>query len=127
MVIASMATIIAGFEISIDSPFTIGESAVINCTTKITVDNLLWFDQDKNITLANSSSSTMVTLEFNPVNDSVHDKTFTCRAKQTSGMLEKHVRVNVSGKASFNCLCSLINYYLFTGLFCAHSSIRSIH
>ena len=110
MVIASMATIIiAGLEISIDSLFTIGETAVINCTTKITVDNLLWLNQDKNITLANSSSSTMVTLEFNPVNDSVHDKIFTCRAEQTSGMVEKHVKVNVSGKASFNCLCSLIN------------------
>ena len=91
---------VVGLEISNDSTFIIGESAVINCTSEIVVEKLLWLDQKENI-LANSSSSTMATLEFNPVNDSIHGKTFTCRATQNMGMVEKYIKVNVSGKQAF--------------------------
>ena len=80
---------------------------MINCTTEIVVEKLSWLDKNENVTLADSVLSTMVTLEFNPVNDSIHGNTFTCSATQNMGMVEKHIKVNVSGKTSFNCLCSL--------------------
>ena len=99
---------IVGLEVSPDNLFIIGESAVINCTTEIVVDKLLWIDQERDITLASSSSSTMITLKFNPVNDSIHGKSFTCRAMQEMAMVEQHnvIKVNVSGE-TINYLCSL--------------------
>ena len=84
---------------------------MINCTTEIVVDKLLWIDQERDITLASSSSSTMITLKFNPVNDSIHGKSFTCRAIQEMAMVDQHIKVNVSGKTSFNYYdysCSLV-------------------
>jgi hypothetical protein len=99
-------TIIVGLDILNNSTFTIGESAEIHCTTEIIVENLLWLDQEENI-IVSSSQSREVILELNPLNDSIHGKTFICRAKQPMGMIEKHITINVSGKTSFCCLCSL--------------------
>ena len=106
---------ITGLEISNDSTFIVGENAVINCTTAIVVKELLWLDERGHV-LVNSSSNTTATLEFNPVNDSIHNKTFTCRAIQT-GMVDKHIKVNVSGKYKHSlCMfyviitCSLVYF-----------------
>ena len=92
-----------GLEISTDSTLIVGESAVINCTSTIAVEELLWLDEQ---VLVNSSSDTTATLMLDPVNDSIHNKTFTCRAVRM-GTVEKQIKVNVSGKTSFRCLCSL--------------------
>lgn len=92
-----------GLKISIDSTLKVGEPAVVNCTSTIAVEELLWLDEQ---VVVNSSSNTMATLELNPVNDSIHNKTFTCRAIQM-GTVEKQIKINVSGKTSFCCLYSL--------------------
>ena len=70
---------------------------MVKCTSAISVGTLMWRDEQENNTLVNSSSNTMVTLDFNPVNDSIHNKTFTCRAIQM-GIVDKHTKINVSGK-----------------------------
>ena len=87
---------------------------MINCTTAIVVKELLWLDEQGHV-LVNSSSNTTVTLEFNPVNDSIHNKIFTCRAIQT-GMVDKHIKINISGKISFTVYV-LYHYILFIGYF----------
>ena len=94
-----------GLEISTDtSPLIIGESAVITCTSAIVVEKLLWLEDEH--VLVNVSSNTSATLMFNPVNDSIHNKTFICRAERM-GTVEKHTTINASGKTSFCCLYSL--------------------
>ena len=94
-----------GLDISIGtSPLIIGKSAVVTCTSAITVEELLWLEDEH--MLVNVLSNTSATLMFNQVNDSIHNKTFICRAIQT-GTVEKHITINISGKTSFCCLCSL--------------------
>jgi hypothetical protein len=111
-----------------NSTLIIGESAVVNCTSTIVVEELLWLLDER--VLVNASNASAATLMFNPVNDSIHNKTFICRAIQM-GTAEKHITINVSGKTSFCCLCSL-NWSMtiicsIIDLFCAHSSIWCGH
>ena len=88
-----------GLEISIDnSPLIIGEPAVVTCTSAIVVDELLWLKEEVLINVLSDTSS--ATLMFDPVNDSIHNKTFICRALQM-GTVEKHITINVAGKMSF--------------------------
>ena len=95
---------ITGLEISTDnSPLIVGEPAVVTCTSAIVVEELLWLEDQVPV---NVSSDTSVTLMFNPVNDSIHNKTFICRAIQM-GTVEKHTTINVSGKISLCYLYSL--------------------
>ena len=117
---------ITGLEISQnESVLIIGQSVVVNCTSAISVRELLWLNE-QNTTLVNSSSDTTADLVFSPVSDSIHNKTFTCRAVQM-GMVEKDINIMVSGKKKHS-LCTFCefayDYYLFLCLLCAHSSIN---
>ena len=77
---------------------------MVTCASAIVVEKLLWLEEEH--VLVNVSSTTSATLMFNPVNDSIHNKTFICRAERM-GTVEKHTTINASGKTSFCCLCSL--------------------
>ena len=76
---------------------------MVNCTSAIAVHKLLWLDGQ--VFINSTSNTNVVSLALTPVNDSIHNKIFTCRAVQM-GAVEKHIRVIVSGKISFYCLCS---------------------
>ena len=78
---------------------------MVTCTSTIAVEKLLWL-QDKHVLVNVSETTSAATLMFNPVNDSIHHKTFICRAERI-GTVEKCITINVSGKTSFCCLYSL--------------------
>ena len=79
--------------------FILGEPAALTCTSIISVDELVWLDHEGIVLVNVSSKNTSAMsadLTFNQVNDSIHNKTFTCGAER-KGTVEKDIFVSVSG------------------------------
>lgn len=91
-----------GLEISEGVTFIVGQPAAITCTSAIAVDELIWLDQEGNILFSSSSGEVEIAnLDFSPVNDSIHNKRFTCRAV-LMGTVEKDINVSVSSRLNFH-------------------------
>ena len=91
--------------------FTIGDAAVITCTSVIPVDEILWLDYQRNVLVNESSNDSSVksaSLTFNQVNDSIHkliNMNFTCRAV-LMGTVEENITLSFSPPGTFSLALS---------------------
>ena len=84
-----------GLEISgYDGQLTVGEYATITCSFDLELTSIEWIYNGDVISL---SSSSQLPLFFSPVNDSVHDRQYTCRAITEHGRQEKNITIFVQG------------------------------
>lgn len=89
-------TLCVGLEISgYSGQLIVGERATISCTFDLEFSSLEWI-YNKEVLV--SSSSSQIGLSFNPVNDSVHGRQYTCRVRTRYGVQEKNVIILVQGK-----------------------------
>ena len=108
-----------GVNISEQRLFTIGDSAVITCTSVISVEEILWLDYNGTVLVNESSSNSSVksaSLTFNQVNDSIHNKDFTCRAVLV-GTVEEDITLNVLLPGKFLPIAigfTIINFNIFS-------------
>ena len=75
---------------------SLGYSANLMCTTIIPVDEIKWLDSNGEI-VASKFDTDELSLTFNPVNASIHNKQFTCTAKR-NGSVNKTVILSVGGE-----------------------------
>lgn len=81
---------IAGY----NGPLTIGESATVTCSFDLDFITIEWFYNGQMIA---SSSVSETELVFNPVNDSIHNRQYTCRVTTMFGTQEDSITITVQG------------------------------
>ena len=62
-----------------DQPLTVGAMNTITCSTSLDISNIVWIVGMDTIVASNSEGVQQLDLVFNPVNDSIHNRMYTCR------------------------------------------------
>ena len=75
---------------------TVGQSARIICSYDLTFTSIEWLYNNE--TIVNSTAS-QLDLSFNPVNDSIHGRQYTCRVTTPYGIQEKRLTIQIRGRA----------------------------
>ena len=77
--------------------FIVGQRASLTCTSDLDdLTSMEWLNRD-GVMLASSENSQSVVLEFDPVNDSIHNLRYICRAVTPVGNQDQHDRILVEG------------------------------
>ena len=79
---------------SIDAPLTVGQKAIITCSTDLAVSTIEW--QFNDMVIATGMTDEL-SLTFDPVNDSLHNKEYLCRVAGPYGHQEDRITVTVAG------------------------------
>ena len=80
----------------INGDLSVGDNDSLKCTSIIPVDVMEWLDSTGGIIVSEANVSEL-NLTFTPVNTSINNKMYTCRANK-SGSVNKTVTVSVLGK-----------------------------
>ena len=75
---------------------SVGDDGNLTCTSVIPVDVIEWLDSAGK-TIVSGADVSELSLTFTPVNTSINDKMYSCRANK-SGSVNKTVTVSVSGR-----------------------------
>ena len=62
-----------------DQSLTVGVTNTITCITSLDISDMVWIDGMDSIVASNSDGVQQLDLLFNPVNDSIHNRMYTCR------------------------------------------------
>ena len=86
-----------------DLPLTVGTSATFNCTSDLPATNIEWVYDGE--VVAVDTTGEQVDLTFDPVNDSIHERVYTCRATIEGNPFTDSVTVTVECEYSvlFQC------------------------
>ena len=82
--------------------FTVGETASLTCSSDLDVSSIEWLYSGQQV--ANSTGQQQLELVFSPVNDTIHDREYTCRVTSPYGTQEDAHLVIAEGK-----YCIMIN------------------
>ena len=85
----------AGITFIGNASVTVGENATISCFSDLTVQRVEWVFNSDVIAISNSQQADLI---FNPVQEYLHNREYTCRAFTLYGMLEKSIRISVDSK-----------------------------
>ena len=77
-----------------DSPLTVGDSATITCSSGLNVDSVRWFYDGQ---VVGSFSSSQALLQFDLVDDSIHNRQYICRVQTSQGNLDQAINISVQG------------------------------
>ena len=94
-----MVFLTIGLQIEGSSIVTVGQSASLTCSSDLDVSSIEWLYGGQ--VVARSTSRQELELEFNPVNDTIHGREYTCRVTSPYGSQEETVSIVAEG-ASYN-------------------------
>lgn len=98
----------------VNKTLSVGRNESITCVSIISVDLIEWLNSDGE-TVFSQSNTNMLKLTFTPVNTSINNKQYTCRANK-NGFVNKTVTLTVSGKVyikvNFMPIKHLFNMFL---------------
>lgn len=95
MSILSFYKLLASVQITHFENLRIGRNESVTCSIKFTVDVIEWLN-DNGETVVNGTNTRHLNLTFTPVNTSIHNGVYTCRASR-NGSAMKTVMFSVSG------------------------------
>ena len=89
-----------------DQSLTVGEMNIITCSTSLDISDIVWIDEMDTIVASNSEGVQQLDLVFNPVNDSLHNRMYTCRitavavdqVTNKNPVISKTITIQVRGK-----------------------------
>ena len=82
-----------------DQSLTVGEMNTITCSTSLDISDIVWMDDMDTIVAINSEGLQQLDLVFSPVNDSIHNRTYTCRITSIEDLvINETVVIRVRGK-----------------------------
>jgi len=84
-----------GLQITGGASFVVGESAVLQCNTDLDATAVQWLYGGEVVV---QSTAHYAELQFYPVNDSIHDRQYTCRVISPYGIQERNTTVTITGK-----------------------------
>ena len=91
----------------IQDQFEIGQSATASCRSDTPATRIEWLSTSNGEVIESALSTQELDLVFSPVNDSIHNKVYTCRVTREGGMIAtQYFTVNVDGKV--HCCNALI-------------------
>ena len=76
--------------------FTVGQQASVVCSSDLDVNMIEWI-YNYNV-VVQSSAVDQLSLVFNPVNDSIHSRQYTCRVTSPYGIQEETIQVTAESK-----------------------------
>ena len=85
----------------INDDLYVGNNDSLKCTSIIPVDVMEWLDSTGG-TIVREANVSELNLTFTPVNTSINNKMYTCRANK-SGSVNKTVTVSVLGEMNIVC------------------------
>ena len=82
------------------APAVVGEATNLTCTNEVGQASLMEWQSEDGTVLARVTSSNMLDLMFNPVNDSltIHGRRFTCHVTRNGNIINQSFSFSVSGK-----------------------------
>ena len=82
-----------------DQPLTVGVMHTITCRTSLNISDIVWIDDMDTIVASNSEGVQQLDLVFNPINDSIHDRMYTCTITTLVNLvISETVNITVTGK-----------------------------
>lgn len=85
-----------GLQVSgLSDPMTVGETVTVICSFDLDLTSIQWL---YNGVVIMSSTTPQISLTFSPVNDSIHNRQYTCRAVTPYGTQEEARTIRVQGK-----------------------------
>ena len=82
-----------------DQSLTVGEMNTITCSTSLDISDIVWIDDMDTTVASNSDGVQQLDLVFNPVNDSIHNRMYTCRITSIEDLvISETVAIRVRGK-----------------------------
>ncbi len=89
-----------------DQSLTVGEMNIITCSTSLDISDIVWIDDMDAVVASSSEGVQQLDLVFNPVNDSIHNRMYTCRITAVAvdhdtnknPVISKTITVQVRGK-----------------------------
>ena len=84
-----------------DVPLVVGNDATLTCSSDLDGTSVEWFYNGQVVV---SSSGSQADLVFTPVNDSIHNRQYTCRVTTPYGTLDQPVTTLVDGNSLFMLL-----------------------
>ena len=89
----------------------VGQSATATCKSDIPATRIEWLTTaNGEEVIKNANSTQELNLVFSLVNDSIHDKVYTCRVTRVRGMIAtQNLTLNVNGKIQGCNACSNIS------------------
>ena len=82
-----------------DQSLTVGEMNTITCSTSLDISDIVWIDNMDKIVASNSEGLQQLDLVFSPVNDSIHNRMYTCRITSIEDLvISETVAIRVRGK-----------------------------
>ena len=82
------------------APAVVGDSATLTCTNEVGQASLMEWQSEDGTVLASATSSNMLDLMFDPVNDSltIHGRKFICHVTRNGNIFNQSFSFSVSGK-----------------------------
>ena len=82
------------------TPPAVGESATLTCTNEVGQASLMEWQSEDGTVLASATSSNMLGLTFDPVNDSltIHGRQFICHVTRNGSIFNQSLSITVNGK-----------------------------
>lgn len=84
-----------------DGHLRVGQSANVTCSYDLSFTSIEWLHNNETIL---SSTTSQLDLSFNPVNDSIHGKQYTCRVTTPYGITEERLTIQIRGNGNYRVL-----------------------
>ena len=78
----------------------VGEAATLTCTNEIGQASLMEWQSEDGTVLASATSSNMLDLIIDPVNDSLTEREFICYVTRNGNIFNQSLSITVSGELS---------------------------
>ena len=94
--ISTVLFLLTGLQISghSDDEVVLGESVTITCSFDLESTSIEWVYGEEVVTMTTGSQ---LNLTFSPVNDTINNRVYTCRAFTPYGMQEESITIEVQG------------------------------
>lgn len=85
---------------------SVGHNDSITCTSIIVADVIEWLNSDSE-TIVSAANATELRMTFVPVNTSINNRQYTCRAVK-NGLVETSANLSVSGEIFFKVINTML-------------------
>jgi len=91
----AMIFLLLGITIQGRNVYTVGLAETLTCSSDLAVTSMQWI---YNFQVVNSTSTSAVQLSFNPVNETIHGREYTCRSTSPYGIQESTYQVTTQSE-----------------------------
>ena len=99
----SLIMLLLGLQVTMPNVLIVGTVATLNCSSDLDVTMTEWLYNEG---VVQSSTSSQAQLVFNPVNDTIHNRQYTCRVTSPYGVQQQTITVTVEGRFIGSCMNS---------------------